>query len=469
MTANSKLNALIDAFLGGDASDAELDELSRLIAEDPGLARLIYERAEEDEELRTLFSEPASACAPVESSVTAGTKFWARMILPLAASLVAAAGVWIYVARQPSEIGRVVDFRGECLMQNGKCRIGAPVLSGAKIETGTNGWVKVAYLDEATVVEEFESSELACFLSKTAGKKVELQKGRISAVVAGQKKDKRFVVVTPHARVTAKGTRFDVREKEDGVWVRVEEGVVELKNTADGRALDVKAGESAAAGRDFNSGVVSNGTGFIDGPVIFEDNFNSGLAGWQVEVFKHNADDPSIRRRPFEKVHPDCARVEAARTDDGKQAGTLVLDARPLGSGEYVNCLLKTAALSHSFVVQFDTMIQEQELESSWASLWVVPSTGSEEVKVSRDPERLLGDDSIPAGKWFRYRAEYVGGSTEAGQDTYELTAFLDGKLIRKYRVYSSGRLVDFAVAKNVLRIKNVQVRKLIPAAWPVQ
>ncbi len=82
---------------------------------------------------------------------------------------------------------------------------------------------------------------------------VHLELGGLSAEIAKQRPDRAFVITTEEARVDVVGTRFHVIAGAQRTQVDLHQGSVRLTRVSDGRALTLRADESAvvAANEDF--------------------------------------------------------------------------------------------------------------------------------------------------------------------------------------------------------------------------
>jgi hypothetical protein len=262
---DKQFEILLSEYLDGDADRQSAARLYAMLKADPVLRKRFCEEIR----LHTLLREIALQKAP--GNVRTFT-MWQQLRKPLAvlisaaAALAIAAGVWWFAnegtKRAAAEVARVVDVQGMVarvpdsgfrIQREGNHEkrgmlIGDVVRAGDRIETGTNGWVKLAFVGEQTFVEEFASSELVCVPSVDDGKKLDLQRGKLTASVAKQKPGKPFVVTTPHACVTVIGTIFEVQVGEKETRVDVKQGIVRLTQLADGAAIEVPAGDGAVAG-----------------------------------------------------------------------------------------------------------------------------------------------------------------------------------------------------------------------------
>jgi ferric-dicitrate binding protein FerR (iron transport regulator) len=178
-----------------------------------------------------------------------------RTLVPIAACLALIVGSVAYnqyrsrrfmesiVARvEKAGSGASIRRRGRLIA----AAIGTPLVQGDRIETGDGQNVLFSYEGEETRVLVQQKTSLLLETSKEA-KRLSLLRGQIEADVAPQPEDRPMVVVTPHAEMTVRGTRFEVRASDDITGLSVREGAVEMGLPGSGRCENVTGGMTALA------------------------------------------------------------------------------------------------------------------------------------------------------------------------------------------------------------------------------
>jgi len=192
-----------------------------------------------------------------------------RVWVPLAAAgLVAAAATFFLVTRSKDD-AILVELTGEVVVTSGgaraPARAGQRVAERAAIETvGAKSSATLRYAD-ATRVDLEGEARVERLRTEAGGKKLFLSRGRLSADVAPQPEGRPMVVATRAAEVVVRGTRLTVLsesettglgkggvqvdfEPQERALVGVDHGKVEVRRTADGKSIDVTAGNYALAG-----------------------------------------------------------------------------------------------------------------------------------------------------------------------------------------------------------------------------
>jgi hypothetical protein len=146
----------------------------------------------------------------------------------------------------------VEEVAGDALLvtKDGKSPViaGTNLLPGQGLETGGGTSRIVLRFPDKTRVELGPETLLA-ELKMDSGKRLDLTRGSVRAVVAKQPKGEPLIFTTPHGRATVVGTTLRLVVDPDakkGTNLEVEEGKVELKNLA-GKTVMVESGHYAVA------------------------------------------------------------------------------------------------------------------------------------------------------------------------------------------------------------------------------
>jgi hypothetical protein len=149
-------------------------------------------------------------------------------------------------------LAQVEEIEGEAfrVTPQGKSplRLGADILAAEGLETGGGTSRMVLRFADKTRVEVGPESAIA-ELKVDSGKRLEVARGTVRAVVARQPKDQPLVLATPHGQAVVVGTTLRIVVDPDpakGTRLDVEEGKVELQNLA-GKAVMVESGHFAVA------------------------------------------------------------------------------------------------------------------------------------------------------------------------------------------------------------------------------
>jgi hypothetical protein len=160
---------------------------------------------------------------------------------------------------QPTELPRampsealIATVRGEVHnLRNDKIEIavnGIPLDENDAVETvGTNSSADIRYLD-GTRVELKPDSRMRRVIPQEAyagSKCIYLEHGSLAANVSPQSRETPMRLITPNAEVTVVGTEFTLASYPGQTQLDVTEGTVRLTRIADGRSVEVHAGEFA--------------------------------------------------------------------------------------------------------------------------------------------------------------------------------------------------------------------------------
>jgi len=212
------------------------DDLARIEAE----RKAIQERLDRAKEAQRRAQETVVQTGPPAPPVAPPVPAPAPTV-SVEASLALAEGEILVVGkegREGAKAGRSI-FSGQGLATKGpKSRAVVTYSDGTQVEVGGD-----------TSVTEIRGG---------GGKRVVIERGRVGAQVPRQPADQAMIFVTPHAEAKVLGTTLRILVEPDpkkGTRLEVEEGKVQLKRLADGKAVEVVTGHFAvaAAGVDLAS------------------------------------------------------------------------------------------------------------------------------------------------------------------------------------------------------------------------
>jgi len=145
-------------------------------------------------------------------------------------------------------VAKIDRLAGEVfvLSRNGRAAavVGQELPAGVGIECGERSFAVLSYPDRTRV--EVTGNTVVRDLFDAKGKQIFVEKGAVKAEIAKQPKDKPMIFGMPHGEAKVLGTvlRLSVDPKSSNL--EVEEGKVELRNSA-GRTVEVPAGRMATA------------------------------------------------------------------------------------------------------------------------------------------------------------------------------------------------------------------------------
>ncbi|MBA4388252.1 MAG: hypothetical protein C0404_09740 [Verrucomicrobia bacterium] len=249
---------------------------------------------------------------------------WAPVLLSAAALAVVAVGVWLFALPRKSAVPpvqvavlQVKDLSGDVtLMRAGKSasiQPGVSMLAGDIVRTPKAGFVVLDYDVEKTSLRLGGESELLV-ASSAAGKSFNLRSGRLDGDVSKQPEGQPMVIATPHATATVVGTRFTVLSFADYSRLDVESGRMRFTGRDQADSIVVQQGEYAVTEKD--SGMLMH-----FGPVLFADEFDNGLAEYEVMVEGQDG-----RKIPADASIMRLVRVIREKRD-GRTVNCLEIDA----------------------------------------------------------------------------------------------------------------------------------------------
>jgi hypothetical protein len=366
-------------------------------------------------------------------------------------------------------------------------KVGDEVRAGARIETGKDGWVKLAMADGSSVaVYEVSGVRFSAFAGPTADKQVSVGKaadrqlildgGRVFCWVAKQEAGRSFSVTTPKAAVRVMGTAFEVRADEKKTRVETLAGLVRLTRNADGSTLDVPVGSYAEAGEGADMKLqplptARRNASYVDGPVVIRDDFSQGLGKWWIVLKKkdaqgiepeedgaQNSDQAADARYREKKVDVRVVQLPGEsvkgfriKNDESSPYGRVaVLMKQPLSGVGGVSFEADFRMDSDAGTVGGVAVVHKKAGAAKW-----------ETVEVGPTPE-------VRPGQWVHARTEATVFQDATGRKVVEVANFYDGKLRNRKRSVVEGdlgspRLDAFVVGQGTLLVKDVVIRKMEP------
>ncbi|MBN1672632.1 MAG: FecR domain-containing protein [Kiritimatiellae bacterium] len=157
---------------------------------------------------------------------------------------------WGPAVTAQSAVASVARLRGEVFAERGGTRVplaeGRAVYDSDRVVTrGVQAVVWLTYPD-ATRVELATDTAVRVEGADRRHRRVTLEAGLLNAQVSPLRPGEQFRVSTPHAEMSALGTRFAVEATSAASRVDVEEGRVAVENRASGERIALAAGQYAA-------------------------------------------------------------------------------------------------------------------------------------------------------------------------------------------------------------------------------
>lgn len=393
---------------------------------------------------------------------------WKQVTLAAAAVAVIATGIWLFApprkgAVPPAQLAilEIRDFSGEAAITRAGRSVplqsGTRMVAGDIITTPRDGFVVLNYEAENTSLRLGGDSELLV-ASSAAGKSFNLKSGRLDGDVAKQPEGQPMVIATPHATATVVGTRFTIF------------------SFADYSQLDVASGRMRFAGRDpADSVVVQQGEYAVTekesgglmhfGPVLFSDEFDNGLAEYEVWV-----EDQNGNKTPADTSIMKWVKVIKEKKD-GRMVNCLQIDASNMGdTWKWLDVMPKKT-------------FRETELAMWTDYMGIDPSGMKPEIEVGlkiadRDLKGVFKVTPIGAPakltqrKWINWFGTYricrgADGRTAvesrndlSGRPAFQGRAVFDGK-------GPSGFMIRFSAMGMKAVIDRVEVRRLLHGGGP--
>jgi len=230
-----ELEALLAALSDGTLDPAAKKRLSQILREHPDARQFYLDYCQMHALLQSAHGVLQALEAP--AAVRRRLRTW----IAAAAAAILIAGT-VVVLRETSRVDATVALvQGSAwIVRNGE-RVPLPptgeMRSGDRVATAADSRTEIRLRDgtRITLLEQTEAE---------IGPKIALKEGTLRCDVRPQPRP--FVLQTPHAEATVLGTEFELTAAWKETRLRTLSGIVRL--TADGRSVDVKAGQIAVAG-----------------------------------------------------------------------------------------------------------------------------------------------------------------------------------------------------------------------------
>ncbi len=479
MTTESDISLWIRRHLDGESTKAETRALRAAIERDPTVLDRLYETAVFETDLSAWLADHARRRPKAHRRLRFGAP------LALAASLLAALGIGLWLNRARLEpipgaaIARVESVQGsvfsvqDAAPERLALKAGDEILPGMRIETGADSAATLAWLDKTAHLTLAESSVLsmpAGVPSVSFQKRMVLHQGALTAAVARQPAAQPFEAKTPHARATVLGTRFRLNVKRtsniqqgtsnvqgDSTWLSVEEGLVRFARLADEDAIEVAAGRFAVAGAtpdDFRLKAYPADTEWIDGRVIFEDDFSEGLKRWLTLQGRVDKATQNLTYEAF--VQEDGRHIEAKRGTKGKEQGVLIRNREDSGTVFPIILLNRPVkASAYSVEWEFRQGFERGQTRSRATQHWW--GVTDLEVVIHNEKRISAGD------AWRKQRNEMIPLDESAKPYRWLQKTFHEGELQSVHRVNLDPEKIGFFVHSGNAFLVRCTIRELIP------
>ncbi|MBA4386804.1 MAG: hypothetical protein C0404_02415 [Verrucomicrobia bacterium] len=193
---------------------------------------------------------------------------------------------------------------------------------------------------------------------------------------------------------------------------------------------------------------------YVDGPVIFKDEFENGLKSWEVtsvsvaqEAGSVMMGDDENRRQAernvsIESVDFNGKRLKALRVNNGGKKGSIpvVILRAPLN--------VKAFSIEHKIRLTSDLDLSMSQ---------VLSKKGRREIVEEHPTVKMKPDE------WYTSRMEvFCPGARHSG-DFYEVRCFIDAKLVNHFRNYTDELFVGIGMEQGGVFSANYVVRELVP------
>jgi ferric-dicitrate binding protein FerR (iron transport regulator) len=463
MDRNDRDDDLLMGALDGQLSDDDLRMLAGRLKEEPDLARRMMELARDESLLAEVLAKPdaqassVSAARPRPDRTRPARVRWGTWI-SVAACLTIIVGALVYNARQEERFVDVMVARIRKTSADVKILraadgravvavVGMELFAGDRIETKKGSQVVIGYPNEKTTITAGGAGkDTAVRIGDTKdGKRLHLEKGVLDASVAPQPEGRHMVVTTERAKAEVVGTRFRLWDDGRMTWLEVTEGEVLLTRTPDGEAVSVGAGRLAAAGPGTPPKAYPSDAEWVDGPVLFEDDFEKPRAQWECRIQRAGTEQSVPYPEGLKRCFTRC------RLGNGSRAGSLL----------HVTC--KGKGFERGDTVYLVPVIARAEDADGIVYEYDVHFAGREGTTIT---ESIDPSVRYQSGRWYRVRRELVRLPDDGEGPRWRRGVSLDGRLQGTLEVrgrmagmfgtsYMEGRSVDRL-------IDNVVVRELV-------
>ena len=426
--------------------------------------------------------------------------------LAVAASLLLALGIGLWrsrpglgpvaahavIARVESVQGAVSGFADATATEPRPLRPGDEILLGMRIETGADGAATLAWLAEAATVELAASSKL----ETRSSKRVFLHQGQLTAAVAPRITADLFTIDTPNASAEVLGTRFrlEVRGetgngKQDArlpavdaehphpsinhqpytkpsilpfTRLDVEGGLLRFTRLSDKFSIEVPKGHFAVAGasaEEFALKAYPAGTEWIDGRILFEDDFRDGFKHWN--LLQIQDDDESGRIEPFTPARGRAIRLATQRRN-GQDVQGVLMERKKSSPTIYPLIELKRRLEVPAYSMEWEIAHFFQVLENRVKSGMFFWSISGELVRGTGTGYRGKGEPGTI--RWKEKRGELTPLDKNDHEYTTRITSFVNGDLLNVlHAVVEPGKVGYFTRIGRVF-VSRCTVRELVRA-----
>jgi ferric-dicitrate binding protein FerR (iron transport regulator) len=253
------LRDLAERYLAGAATPGEEATLADRLRSDDAAARELLAAARRDVALHTALKAFVEAGpARRASALPRPVRRPRRTLRPLAAAaailLAAGAATWGLrpEALPPTSARLERAAGGVAVLDRGAlapARAGMAIEPGHELRVPAGGAVLLAYPD-GTHVEAGGDAALALAAGTGGDKRLLVTRGTVDASVTPQPAGLPFIITTPQAEATVRGTRLVLRVTPGATHLAVIEGAVRLVRRESGAAVEVTAGGAAVAGAE---------------------------------------------------------------------------------------------------------------------------------------------------------------------------------------------------------------------------
>jgi len=194
---------------------------------------------------------------------------------------------------------------------------------------------------------------------------------------------------------------------------------------------------------------------YVDGPVIFTDDFSKGLPNWRFVTFPETAPVGWDNAKNFPVA------VEEARIH-GASVQCAVIDAADVSSTEVLIGRFNPPVNADAFVVSAYVFLTPPKKGPFSFGAWYRPSApGNEKTKILA--HTALAPDQT--GTWTRVRTEYIRRPDKSGKLVWVARTFRNDRLTVHVRNTSLYDTVHFRMSRCKVKIADFSIRKLVPAS----
>jgi len=268
MSDDGRFEDLIQSYVDGTASEADIAELSSRVASDPQAARafaratrinhFLYQHFGEEEALRVnpLLALKHSGSASKNRKLTRPRAKPTSSAVWISVSVAAAACILLVLWSRntpPEALAVVRAVDGSVSLQRGQesrpAEVGTEIQANDVLVSSSAASASIEFTDKSRVdLKKAFSVTIAAGSAAPASRILDLTNGTLTASVTRQAAGTTFAVKTPHALTTVVGTQFTVAVEEKLTRLDVEEGSVDFSpadNTA--KSIRVKTRQFAIA------------------------------------------------------------------------------------------------------------------------------------------------------------------------------------------------------------------------------